>query len=198
MIELLAQNAPAVSASSPILWAFIFIGIAFVLFFVELFVPSGGLLALIGALSVIASLIAFYMHDANTGLVATGIYIVFGPVLVWIAFKIWVASPLAKRMVLGGIVEEDRDEAKQRSRTRTKERNAELEKLVGESGTAITVLRPVGVALINGEATLKQFYIGSNGVELHPKNSNYSIIHVNPSDDLHIQGLVVGIIREYN
>jgi membrane-bound serine protease (ClpP class) len=151
MIELLAQNAPAVSASSPILWAFIFIGIAFVLFFVELFVPSGGLLALIGALSVIASLIAFYMHDANTGLVATGIYIVFGPVLVWIAFKIWVASPLAKRMVLGGIVEEDRDEAKQRSRTRTKERNAELEKLVGESGTAITVLRPVGVALINGE-----------------------------------------------
>ena len=64
----------------------------------------------------------------------------------------------------------------------------------------IQVARPgdTVVALINGEATLKQFYLGSNGVELHPKNSNYSIIHVNPSDDLHIQGLVVGIIREYN
>tara|TARA_B100001094_G_scaffold101223_1_gene97376 strand:+ start:1561 stop:2157 length:597 start_codon:yes stop_codon:yes gene_type:complete len=54
------------------------------------------------------------------------------------------------------------------------------------------------VALINGEATLKQYYIGSNGVELHPKNNNYSVINVNPDDDLHIQGLVVGIIREYH
>ena len=54
------------------------------------------------------------------------------------------------------------------------------------------------VALINGEATLKQYYHGSNGIELHPKNNNYSIIHVNPDDDLHIQGLVVGIVREYN
>tara|TARA_X000001036_G_scaffold179206_2_gene169688 strand:+ start:1869 stop:2426 length:558 start_codon:yes stop_codon:yes gene_type:complete len=151
MIELLAQNAPIAGASSPIIWAFIFIGIALVLFFVELFVPSGGLLALVGALAVVASLVAFFMHDANTGLVATGIYIVFGPVLAWIAFKIWVASPLAKRMVLGGIVEEDSDEAKQRSRTRTKERTAKLEQLIGNTGTAVTVLRPIGVVRINGE-----------------------------------------------
>ena len=54
------------------------------------------------------------------------------------------------------------------------------------------------VALINGEATLKQYYIGSNGVELHPKNNNYSVINVSPDDDLYIQGLVVGIIREYH
>ena len=54
------------------------------------------------------------------------------------------------------------------------------------------------VALINGEATLKQYYIGSNGVELHPKNNNYSVINVSPYDDLYIQGLVVGIIREYH
>jgi len=64
----------------------------------------------------------------------------------------------------------------------------------------VQVARPgdTVVALINGEATLKQYYHGSNGIELHPKNNNYSIIHVNPDDDLHIQGLVVGIVREYN
>lgn len=54
------------------------------------------------------------------------------------------------------------------------------------------------VALINGEATLKRYYIGSNGIELHPKNNNYSIINIRPEDDLYIQGIVVGIIREYN
>ena len=64
----------------------------------------------------------------------------------------------------------------------------------------VQVARPgdTVVALINGEATLKQYYHGSNGIELHPKNNNYSVIHVNPDDDLHIQGLVVGIVREYN
>ena len=54
------------------------------------------------------------------------------------------------------------------------------------------------VALINGEATLKRYYIGSNGIELHPRNNKYSIIHIDQYDDLHIQGLVLGIIRKYN
>ena len=54
------------------------------------------------------------------------------------------------------------------------------------------------VALINGEATLKRFYVGSNGIELHPRNNKYSIIHIKPDDNLYIQGLVVGVLREYN
>ena len=64
----------------------------------------------------------------------------------------------------------------------------------------IQVARPgdTVVALINGEATLKRYYVGSNGIELHPKNNNYSIINIKPEDDLYIQGIVVGIIREYN
>ena len=54
------------------------------------------------------------------------------------------------------------------------------------------------VVSINGEATLKRYYIGSNGVELHPRNKKYSIIHIDQYDDLHIQGMVLGIIRQYN
>ena len=154
-MDFLAQtalgSAVATGSASPIIWAFVFIGIAIVLFIVELFVPSSGLIALIGSLSVIASLIAFFMHDANTGLIATGIYIVFGPVLIWIAFRIWVASPLASRMVLGGIVIEDEDDAKQRSAARQQEQRADLESFVGKQGMTITVLRPVGVVRIDGE-----------------------------------------------
>ncbi|MBC8310229.1 MAG: hypothetical protein ISR75_06285 [Phycisphaerales bacterium] len=149
MINLLAQTVPT-GNSSPIIWAFVFIGISLVLFFVEVFVPSAGLIALMGGLSIVASLIAFFMHDTNTGLIATGIYIVFGPVLAWIGFRIWVASPLAKRMVLGGIVEEDEDEARQRSTQRQEERRAELESFIGKQGTTVTILRPVGVVRIEG------------------------------------------------
>jgi membrane-bound serine protease (ClpP class) len=150
MIELLAQTAAATNAS-PIIWAFIFIGIAIVLFFVEIFVPSGGVIALVGALAVIASLVAFFIHDMNTGLVATGIYMLFGPILAWIAFKIWASSPLAKRMILGGIVQEDPEEAMQRSKARQEEQAATLQLLVGQLGETITILRPIGVIRIDGQ-----------------------------------------------
>ena len=54
------------------------------------------------------------------------------------------------------------------------------------------------VAIVNGEATLKRFYIGKNGVELHPRNDNYNIIHISSDDELQIQGQVLGVFREYN
>jgi len=53
------------------------------------------------------------------------------------------------------------------------------------------------IASIDGEATLKRFYIGSNGIELHPRNKKYNIIHVNEEDELRIQGKLVAVIREY-
>jgi membrane-bound serine protease (ClpP class) len=153
MMDVLAQTLiPEVAENaSPIIWAFVFIGIALVLFVVEIFVPSSGLIALIGTLSVIASLIAFYIHSVNTGLIATLVYIVFGPAIFWIAFRIWAASPLASRMILGGVVEEDPDEAKQRSIARQQDQRAYLESFVGKHGTTITVLRPIGVVRIDGE-----------------------------------------------
>jgi len=54
------------------------------------------------------------------------------------------------------------------------------------------------VALINGEATLKRYYIGSNGIELHPRNDDYDIINIKSTDDLQIQGIVLGVLRHYN
>ena len=53
------------------------------------------------------------------------------------------------------------------------------------------------VAIINGEATLKRYYIGSNGIELHPRNDKYGIIYVNEEDDFRIQGLLKGVFRKY-
>ena len=55
----------------------------------------------------------------------------------------------------------------------------------------------VVIAIINGEATLKRYYIGSNGIELHPRNNQYNVIYVNEYDDFQIQGLVLGVFRKY-
>ena len=53
------------------------------------------------------------------------------------------------------------------------------------------------VALVNNEATLKRYYLGDKGVELHPQNPAFDIIHVNPVDDFQINGIVLAVFREY-
>ncbi len=53
------------------------------------------------------------------------------------------------------------------------------------------------VALINGEATLKHYYPKRNGIELHPRNPDYPVIHVKRSDDFQINGVLLYSFREY-
>lgn len=51
------------------------------------------------------------------------------------------------------------------------------------------------VALVNGEATIKMYFKKESHVELHPANAAMQPIIVQPSDDLHIEGLLIGVIR---
>ena len=53
------------------------------------------------------------------------------------------------------------------------------------------------VALVNGEsATLKRFYREGAQIRLQPANEAMAPIMVNEAD-LHIQGVVVGVLRKY-
>lgn len=54
------------------------------------------------------------------------------------------------------------------------------------------------VAFINNEATLKRYVPKSDHIELHPRNSEFEIIHVNPEDDFRIDGIVLYVFRKYN
>ena len=54
------------------------------------------------------------------------------------------------------------------------------------------------VALIDGaDATVKRFYPGRNQVRLEAANPRYKPIVIRPADRVHIQGVVVGVIRKY-
>jgi len=54
-------------------------------------------------------------------------------------------------MILGGVVEEDSDIAKQESRARQEANVAPLHALVGKEGETVTVLMPIGTVRIEGE-----------------------------------------------
>jgi len=53
------------------------------------------------------------------------------------------------------------------------------------------------VAYVNDEATLKRYYPTPDGVELHPRNPEFNIIHVSQEDDFRIGGIVLGMVRKY-
>jgi repressor LexA len=53
------------------------------------------------------------------------------------------------------------------------------------------------VAILNNEATLKRYYKGKKGVELHPQNSDFNIIYVNELDDFQINGVLLAVFRQY-
>jgi repressor LexA len=51
------------------------------------------------------------------------------------------------------------------------------------------------VAMINGEATLKRFFKKKDQVRLEPANETMEPIVVNPSDEIKILGVLVGVMR---
>jgi repressor LexA len=51
------------------------------------------------------------------------------------------------------------------------------------------------IALLNREATIKTFVRRGENIELHPANSAMRPIRVHPTDDFHVEGVVVGVIR---
>ncbi len=85
-----------------ILAGFILAAAALGLLFIELLVPSGGLLGLLCGLAAIGSIVAFFKADPMFGLAAMLAYAILTPVLLIFVFKLWINSPLAKRLVLGG------------------------------------------------------------------------------------------------
>jgi repressor LexA len=52
------------------------------------------------------------------------------------------------------------------------------------------------IALVNGEATIKIYHRKGGTIELHPANETLQPIIVHPTDTFHIEGLVVGVLRQ--
>ena len=156
MSWMLAQTAGSAGGDTDtfLLFGFILLGIAVFFLALELFVPSGGLIGMLAGVAAIASVVCFFRYDATWGFVSLGSYIILGPIVAVFAFRVWLNSPLAKRMILGGADEADSDpdtpSAMSPEHAR-QERLAQLRQLIGAQGVTITSLRPVGTVRINGQ-----------------------------------------------
>lgn len=154
----LAQTATSASEAPDASWIVIGLGLlllALVLFAVELFIPSGGMLGILTGLAAIASVISFFQYSPAAGGFALLVYLVATPFVLVYGVKLWSSSSIGRRLILGGTedldgrgLDEDQIEAEIEERRRsTREADASL---VGRTVRTLTPLRPVGVVRVDG------------------------------------------------
>ena len=129
--------------SSGALIAAILLGAAaFGIFVLELFVPTGGLLAILCVLSAIASVVMGFMHHPTLGMGLLALYAVAAPFMLVFGLRMAARSPIGRRMVLSA---EDPSRAGAGIPVGQPALPA-----VGACGEAITPLRPAGFVRIDG------------------------------------------------
>ncbi len=129
------------------LWAIMLIGLAIVLFFLEVFIPSGGIIGLFAAISLIAGVVMIFQIDTTLGLISAIICVVAIPFALAAMMKLWPNTPLFRLLVLRG--PEGESEEPVQNTPRSSPEAADLH--VGDEGTSESYLRPVGTCRINGK-----------------------------------------------
>ena len=134
-----------------ILWAIVFLAAALILFFTEVFVPSGGVIGVAAAIALLAGIVLLFKVNTLIGLSAAVVSLMALPILFGVAIKMWPNTPIARLLAL--------QTRQQRLMDPSGEPDMGREGLrpppppVEAHGEALTDLRPVGTCKINGQRT---------------------------------------------
>ena len=126
-----------------ILAALVLLVVALLFVAAELFVPSHGVLTVCAGASAVASIVLAFMASPALGMIFTLVIAVATPVVIYLAIKIYPTTAVGKRVMLQNPTAEVAADA-------FSEESAKLAALVGQRGTAVTMLRPAGSIEIGG------------------------------------------------
>ena len=124
--------------------AILLIVVAALLLAAELLVPSGGLLGIGSAVSLIAGITIVFQVNTTAGLVVSALTIVATPLLIMLMMKYLPYTPVARRLMLSY-----RQQRLTNPEDDSSAAPADADSLVGATGKALSDLRPVGTCLIN-------------------------------------------------
>jgi membrane-bound ClpP family serine protease len=110
----------------------------------ELFIPSGGVLSVIGLSAIVigVAMTFIYSDDATTGMITLIAVFIAVPVIGGIILHYWPKTRMGKRFFLHGPTEDDT--------IASMPVHLELEQLRGRFGRAVSALRPAGVTDFDG------------------------------------------------
>ncbi len=161
----LAAQADATNNDAYLVAAVVLALVGLLILIVELFVPTGGLLAILCAVSFVGSIVAMYMFSTTAGTLLVGGYVVVAPFALVGFLKLWAKSPVVRKYALRDPVgtkvvgaatagmeidPEDPEAGQAASDDARRLRLRELASLVGERGVVETPLRPVGFVRVAG------------------------------------------------
>ncbi len=129
-----------------IAWGVGLFALAALLFVIELIVPSGGILGLVSFLSGLCGVGAFWTHDTTLGISALVAMLVLTPLAFNFALRIMPNTPVGRLLILG-----DEEKDLEKAEFDRDQSMHEMDALIGQEGTALTDLRPVGTAQIDGK-----------------------------------------------
>ena len=130
-----------------LIWGLSLLAVCLLLIVVEVFLPSGGLIAMGSAACGIGGLVMLYRHDTTWGAIGTLVMMVATPVVIGFAFRVFPDTAIGRRMIHGTSSLEEIQAREAAEAEEQAQRNA----LVGAEGEAFTDLHPSGVVLLAGK-----------------------------------------------
>ncbi len=192
LLLVLAQAAtqpPAAGNSTQwLIWGIVLLAMAVALFFVEAFLPTGGIIGAASGLAAVSGVVCLFWRDSTLGLVAaTGVILAF-PFALAFAMKIAPDTPFAKWVTLRDAQEpltHKKHGQERGSVEREASRGVEPQIKVGDTGQTLTPLFPVGTCVIHGrrEECLAKHGTIEKGVTVRVVALDGSEVFVLPIDD---------------
>lgn len=128
--------------TTALIWAIGLLILGLVVVFVEVFIPTGGLLGLLAGVMLLTSVGLAFSEGLGTGLVFLTIVIVSVPSVIGVGMHYLPQTAIGRKLVLMPPKPEEVDPATERDR--------ELQYLVGQAGRTLTPLLPSGISEIDG------------------------------------------------
>jgi len=128
---------------TPLIWCIIILAIGLGLVFLEMFIPSAGVLSVLAAIAVLTSIVlAFVNCGPNTGAIFTVVGVILVPAVIAAALRLYPQTPFGRR-ILATPPKPDEVEPKH-------DRTPDGQPLKGQIGKAKTPLLPGGSVKIDG------------------------------------------------
>ena len=140
----------------PFYWSISLIGVGLLVIFLELFVPSAGLLGIVAGTCLLSGVIVGFLHSAQTGIFELLALLLILPIMFAAMIKIWPHTPLGKRILIGPMNEDDV--------VPQGDYYDEIKTLVDQLGVVRSPMLPSGIVMING----KKYDAVSEGMPLDP------------------------------
>lgn len=127
-------------------WGLGLLAASLLLVVIEVFVPSGGLIAILATGCSLAGVYCLFRVSNTWGFIGIATVLFMGPLVFGFALKVWPSTPMGRKMM--GEKPPELVEAERLAELKERE---QLAALVGMEGVVLVDLRPIGTIQVNGQ-----------------------------------------------